>query len=755
MICSSLFIIFSIQDNSYQAEETIDTDDGIAAARSQLEQDGYLELSERLASLVDVLHTCTSCSVLGTEAQLLTDKPPTTPLTEHTALLQFLMSLQGSRPSVRRRQASFQYRPAQDTPQHETLRSSTFAEAPYPEALFEVSGTALLLPEEMGVPPSVVAGTEELTYLSQGMAARPTWAPAAAQGLPPMQSGGWFPVTPALMEMRGDLRRAAPPPPLNIPLASLAMDKQPGSITAFHTQKGSGISTSKQKIGSKDGAHGPNGSDSDEDGDVTNGVDSTTRHETLLGSGSLWTLEEAELARDALLSLQGVHSSLLRLRGTLAAAHALSRPATAGVLKKIEEAASCRQRLQMFIGEFSAPYAAARMGDGASSEDDDRNTREVKENSSEKNKNSDLVLTALAAGLEDVLLSISQQLSSLETAHATEWVAGVRLIPQHGDATMRGKVLKGHGLSITRVAVLTGRVQSMLRVLSSLCWCSIVQNNSTSAGSEEEERCEWQVTPPPEGPALLSVLCQWVETADEQYRDVMQYLFARAAQPYIAFLRQWAFTITDFDPGHPYVIPQSKAALVIRAPAVTPPSGPHRRCTIGQGRKSNAPASSLIPGTLPGFLAHLEAPLLNAGAQLRLLHSVTDYKCRDVTAALCSGENADGEFITGQDNVEGLRGSIESRNSEPRWMRLGVTGRSASALYIGNPGDTEGVSPEVELALGVEQVDEMLQRAKEEGERKLADVKYWLLDLEEEREDAAHAAKELAAGAAAHAAQVM
>lgn len=83
------------------------------------------------------------------------------------------------------------------------------------------------------------------------------------------------------------------------------------------------------------------------------------------GDGDLWTLEEADLARDALLALQGVHSALMRLQGALDVPHALPRRSVAGVLSKVAAAAELRQRLQAFVaahldtvGTDPAPGAA-------------------------------------------------------------------------------------------------------------------------------------------------------------------------------------------------------------------------------------------------------------------------------------------------------------------------------------------------------------------------------------------------------------
>jgi len=630
----------------------------------QLVEDGFPELSRRLASLVSALDACTLCSVQGTQAQELSDKPLVTHFTEHEALLRLFLSLKGSFPSIRRRQTTFQTirgtssnaaftsaveEESTSSDQQQALSSSVFAEAPNPDALFDLHGTCVLLPSEIFSTNSkgnrnannistaaAAAGVQaqapetELAELSQGLQARPSWAPASVQGLPPLHSGGWLPISHALLEMRGDARKIVPPTPLNVPLSTLAIERTPGAVTGFSSGgdgKGSGKSigslkdTPMKRTQKKDIPATSAGTD----------TISTKDKKTLLGSGTLWTLEELQLARDALLSLQGVYSSLLRLRGALAAAHALPHPAAAGILNRIERAATCRHRLQGFIDTFGSTHRTVNSRRNLSTTSTET---ALQMSISNEINNDDPVLSALAAGLNDILLSFSQQLSSLETSHATEWVHTINLAAADGGPGVRGKVLQGQGLSLTRVGVLTGKVQTMLRVLSSMFWC-----NAATIDGKNDTRCEWEVGQgPPRGTALLNLLCCYAEEAEEPYKEIFQYLFARAAQPYLLFLQQWACTTTEIDLDHPYSVLMPNKVLRIAQPV------DFEDFALGGGtRKTKSHRPVAIPGNLPEFLSHVETPLLRAGVQLRLLYSIRNNDCKELVAALCRKNEAAAE----------------------------------------------------------------------------------------------------------------
>jgi len=757
--------------------DAVDTRTSLEAAKIQLTEDGFPELSRRLASLSSALNTCTSCSVQGTQAQELSKKPLVTHFTEHKALLRLLLSLKGSSPSIRRRQTTFQSIQGTSSNQQQAITSNVFAEAPNPDALFDLHGTCVLLPSEIfsnnksnntSTAAAAAAGYRahapetELAELSQGLQARPSWAPASVQGLPPLHSGDWLPISPTLLEMRGDSRKIVPPTPLNVPLSTLAIERTPGAVTGFSSDvKAGGID--------KDGRRNNIRSIEDDApvGRLKKDIPTAARMDkirtkdtkTLLGSGTLWTLEESQLARDALLSLQGVYSSLLRLRGALAAAHALPHPAAAGILKRIERAASCRHRLQGFIDAFGSHHRTANSSTNLFSSTTVLKTTSIKE------RNGDPMLSALAAGLSDILLSSSQRLSSLETSHATEWVHTINLAAADGGPSIRGKVLQGQGLSLTRVAVLTGKVQTMLRVLSSMFWC----NDVTRGEENSYTRCEWEMGQgPPRGPALLSLLCRYAEEAEEPYKEIFQYLFARAAQPYLLFLQQWACTTTEIDLEHPYSVLMPSKLLATAQPET------FEDFAFGN-KKRNIRRPLAIPGNLPEFLSHIEAPLLRAGVQLRLLHSIRNDECRELVAALSRGSDTDQEDSTavtaaaaaGDDETDTMneedvfKYSLEAPpvfNSLSFGVEVSNSNKLvdgdrekfdifATAAAAADGGSEEATSSLLLLPHTPLQIEGLIKQNNQQEVEKTARVDTWLKTLERERQAAEAAERGTVLGA--------
>ena len=94
--------------------------------------------------------------------------------------------------------------------------------------------------------------------------------------------------------------------------------------------------------------------------------------------------------------------------------------------------------------------------------------------------------------------------------------------------------------------------------------------------------------------------------ADGQYRSVLQHLFARSAQPYLAHLRRWAFSTADLPRGSAYTAPPPATAIELSSPEETGGASGRRR----------APRA-LVPAHLPPFLSHLEGALLLAGSEAK------------------------------------------------------------------------------------------------------------------------------------------
>lgn len=146
-------------------------------------------------------------SLLGSLSEAESGAPLVLPLSEHPALLAFLLALRGSRPSLRQRAFTFQGAGAPLAPpagaaaaaasgaaaasaagvatpeQHQEARvplaSSVFEEAPNPQLLSDgAAAVAVLLPAELGLPTDAFAGSEALQVRGEqgGHRTHSTWA---------------------------------------------------------------------------------------------------------------------------------------------------------------------------------------------------------------------------------------------------------------------------------------------------------------------------------------------------------------------------------------------------------------------------------------------------------------------------------------------------------------------------------------------------------------------------------------------------
>lgn len=343
------------------------------------------------------------------------------------------------------------------------------------------------------------------------MASRPVWAPtAAASALPPPREPSWLPLPGALRELRGDARRGAAPAPLGLPLSLLSMDDAPGSSTVFGSGPTAWDAASDGDAASANSVQ-PQGSPT-----ATAGAAAPTERQ-LGGPCQLWSLEEAQLARHALLALQGVVASLLRLQALLAAPGALPRRSISGLLRKLAEAGELRQRLQRFVAAFSGSDPTA--GRPASSSGG--------ANSDGGGTSHDPVQQAFAVAVADVLQRQSAALQQLEQQEGAPWVQAVEV------GGSQGRRLLGRGPSLLQVALHTGRLQAQLRSLADLCWCGFSPAADGSPMAEdggdvdaEEEAQQGQQR----GQQQLggSGPCLWEEGGFPSGVQLLNHLFERA-----------------------------------------------------------------------------------------------------------------------------------------------------------------------------------------------------------------------------------
>jgi hypothetical protein len=180
-------------------------------------------------------------------------------------------------------------------------------------------------------------------------------------------------------------------------------------------------------------------------------------------SGQLWSLGEAELAQHALLALQGVAASLLRLLAQLAAPQTLPRRSVEGLLRKLAAAGELRQRLQHFVISFSSSsMGRSSSGSGGTS-------------------SRDPVQQAFAHAVSDVLQRQAAALQQLEQEQGTSWVQAVSV------GGVPGRRLQRRGPTLMQVALHSGRLQLQLRSLADLCWCT---SAGAAAGEGADEGAE-------------------------------------------------------------------------------------------------------------------------------------------------------------------------------------------------------------------------------------------------------------------------
>lgn len=353
--------------------------------------------------------------------------------------------------------------------------------------------------------------------LGAGMASRPIWAPTAADtsGLPAPREPSWLPLPAALRELRGDVRQGTAPAPLGLPLSLLSMEDEPGSSTVFSAGTAACDGASDGDAASADSVQ-PQGSPGR---GATVAAVAAHAERQLSGPYQLWSLAEAELARHALLALQGVAASLLRLQALLAAPGALPRRSIAGLLRKLAEAAELRLRLQRFVAAFSdsgAKAGAARPGSSGG-----RSYVDSKGGSCGQ----DPVQQAFAAAVADVLQRQSAALQQLEQQEGSPWVQAVEV------AGSQGRRLFGRGPSLLQVSLHTGRLQGQLRSLADLCWCGFspatedypMEGGEGAAGTAEEAQQAQQQQQPQQlgggGP------CLWEEGGFPAGVRLLNYLF--------------------------------------------------------------------------------------------------------------------------------------------------------------------------------------------------------------------------------------
>jgi len=386
--------------------------------------------------------------------------------------------------------------------------------------------------------------------------------------------------------------------PVKVPIGSLFMDRSPGKMTSFDARIGLEDSPRKLRRRREDARRGvldslkrldvgnasgslfrdgalsivDNAGKGDRDRDISEG--SRVCKETT----SLWNGEESEIAREALMALGGVRSSLSKLRGRLLMPLALPRPASVHILSSMVEASVARYLVEDFVDPI------------------------LKERDTERAR--DPVSNALAHGLKRVLEDIDKDLVRVEMEEVNSWMQPIGLKMREG-VEVRGAEYHGLGMSILQLEHATAKARRSLLFLASYL--------DARGGSEDEEDVDDEDDDDdddergtggfniPRGVALLERLHQAAQYSLEgEQAEIAKRLFLGSLAPYLSLISRWAFGIEDLTDADPFTAPLSS------------------EYAIG----TSALRETLGPASVPSFFpAETRRDLIVSGTQLRLLYS--------------------------------------------------------------------------------------------------------------------------------------
>ena len=379
--------------------------------------------------------------------------------------------------------------------------------------------------------------------------------------------------------------------PVKVPIGSLFMDRSPGKMTAFDP---SGPCDDREELAGKlrqrnkarmdvlnqlDAISVSTAVDSSMFGrDTLSIVDRNPPPRIYKETVTFWNGEESEIAREALLALGGVRSSLSKLRGRLLMPQALPRPASAHILRSMVEAS----RARYIVEDFVIPI--------------------VKESDQ---RAGDPISHAFAHGLKHMLDGVNTDLLKVEMQDVNSWMQPVGLKLQAGvDAC--GAEYHGMGMSILQLAHATDNSRTSLLFLASYFGDSgdAVENRdgdtSGAPGAHDDpgkgaagNACRSF----PRGRALLEFLHASAQSCvDGPCAGIAHCLFLRSLAPYLSHVSRWAFGVEHLTAADTFA------------------------ATLSSEYYMSALGDTLGPAHIPSFFsARMRRDLMVAGTQLRLL----------------------------------------------------------------------------------------------------------------------------------------
>lgn len=386
--------------------------------------------------------------------------------------------------------------------------------------------------------------------------------------------------------------------PVKVPIGSLFMDRSPGKMTAFDARDSFVPEKSPRKLRRRrDEARRGVLDDLDKlNVKLPTSTAPLTSVTSFLGNSSLsvvnrdllgtsrvcketdglWNGEESEIAREALLALGGVRSSLSKLRGRLLMPQALPRPASAQILSCMVESSEARYKVEDFAESILKDRDADRAKDPIS--------------------------YAFAHGLKRVLEDIDEDLVRVEMQEVNSWMQPVGLKMREGVEAC-GAEYHGLGMSILQLEHATASARRSLVFLASYIDDEGNDGDDLDRGESEEDgevpKRHCADSAPLRGMALLESLHQIAQyPLDEEQVILAKRLFLGSFVPYLSLISRWAFGIEHLTDADPFVAP------------------------LGSEFAVSALNDTLGPACVPSFFsAEMWSDLMVAGTQLRLLYS--------------------------------------------------------------------------------------------------------------------------------------
>lgn len=589
------------------------------------------------------------------------------------------------------------------------LGTDIFDEVPDPGALVDGCSktTSVLLTEEVecGMEKGMV--DERILALGNEMAGRPKWCLGSTDTTrTPLKIANRLDGI-AARRSKELGRKEAALPQLQVAMSNLYMDHTPGKSTTLFSQNPHNIDN--HGISSEGGRDAPRVTAEDAppidylgkqigksmDGRklcpfAYKGDHVADENDDSLFERNLWSDQDVQMAHDAFLTIKGVRVSLLKLQGILEAGPVLSCQAQLSLLKSIVATGKLRQLLQHFVVRFfknndHSQYpviplnAHATCSDGPNIGKQPKNVGKTEKIENFYRIDRDPVLRAFSGGISEVLQCLDSELDSMDIYLSDKTIANGNnkrdLVP-----SKTSRIHAGHGqqagMSLSRICILSKKVQRKIKYLASLCWLeNLDESQVISFGSEESSDSDFC---PLSGIPLLEYLYSETQKAEGDMETLTSSLFYKALHPYISSIFIWAFTPEDSDLIR---VEESGLKLPVHAGGMMDLTY-SRNASFFEKESWTFSRTEPQEPCLPVFLKHLQEPLRLARYQLKLLSSVDLFGAKMLTDSIIEFQQKGLQFM--RDYIENLQISSFSKKNTCNQFMMQVFVSSANSNLTRN-----------------------------------------------------------------------